>query len=106
MSVESHVMRQGQNILLGIALENTVFDIVTTDALLVEALRLLENPHQGLVCCQLGSFGSYSVTLNFHHDDSASIFVDGPDFVSTRNQSFGIWLQKEEMQGILAAALH
>ncbi|MEW4561917.1 hypothetical protein AB1K70_05285 [Bremerella sp. JC770] len=105
MPTEFHVIRQGQKLLVGIGLDNAVLDFVTTCHLLVEALRVLEEPHQGLVSCQLGSFGIYSVTLNLHQDDSVSIYVDGPAFASARNESVGIWLQKEKLHGILAEAL-
>jgi hypothetical protein len=99
------VRRRGGTILLGIAVEHAVLDVETNTALLRRCVELLESPHSGLVDCQLGHFGSFPVTLNVHHDDSVSIFVDGPDFESFRNQGAGLYLSKEEAQRALEAAL-
>jgi len=62
---------------------------------------MLESPHLGLVDTRIGQFGEFPVTLNLHHDDTVSIFVDGPDFDSGRNQSAAIWVDKYRLQEIL-----
>jgi hypothetical protein len=105
MIVNRDVRRIGDNILLGIALENAVLDIFTNDAQLQECLEMLEKPHRGLVYTKIGTFGIYSITLNLHHDDTVSMSVDGPDLDGSRNQSTGIWLEKEELRGLLAEVL-
>jgi hypothetical protein len=105
MIIERDIQRIGGNILLGIALENAVLDIFTNDAQLRECLEMLGMPHRGLVFTKIGTFGIYPITLNLHHDDTVSMSVDGPDFDQTRNQSAGIWLEKEQLRALLAEVL-
>jgi hypothetical protein len=80
-------------------------DIQTDDTQLQNCLTLLQEPHQGLVSANIGAFGIYAVRLNLHYDDTVSIFVDGPYFDSSRNQSAAIWLDKQDLQNLLAEAL-
>jgi hypothetical protein len=105
MPIQHHVMRDGASILLAIGLDNAVLDVVTSDALLHECLKLLDTPHRGLVHCPLGTFGDLPVTLNLFNNDDVAIIVDGPYFDPARNLACGIWLEKEEAKAILAAAL-
>jgi hypothetical protein len=105
MFTERDIRRQGENILLGIALGDAVLDIFTNDAQLKECVKLLSEPHRGLVFAQIGTFGIYPITLNLHHDDTVSMSVDGPDFDQSRNQSAGIWLEKEELRQLLIEAM-
>lgn len=105
MTKSHQIVRTDKGIILGIALENAVLDIFTSDAQLQKCLKLLEEPHRGLVSTTIGTFGIYSVTLNLHHDDTVSIFVDGPDFDQSRSQSAGIWLGKEDLQRLLMEAV-
>ena len=95
------VQRRGEATILGIAVEHAVLDIVTYRGLLMSCLKMLESPHVGLVDTRMGQFGDFPVTLNLHHDDTVSIFVDGPDFTSGRNQSAAIWVEKDRLQQIL-----
>ena len=53
----------------------------------------------------MGSFGEFQVTLNLHHDDTVSIFIDGPDFDAGRCQSAAIWVEKDRLCGILEEAI-
>jgi len=99
------VRRNGSSILLGIAVGNAVVDVVANEGLLHECLNLLETPHRGLVDTNMGTFGTYPVSLNLHHDDSVSIFIDGPDFELSRNQSAGIYLGKDELRRLLVEVL-
>jgi len=105
MIIERDIRRVGENILLGIALENAVLDILTNDPQLQECIEMLEKPHRGLVFTKIGTFGIYTITLNLHHDDTVSMSVDGPDFYQARNQSAGIWLEKEQLRELLAEVL-
>jgi hypothetical protein len=105
MITEHDVRRNGGSILLGIAVGNAVLDVVSTEGLLQECLNLLETPHRGLVDTRMGTFGAYPVSLNLHHDESVSIFIDGPDFESSRNQSAGIYLEKGELRRLLVEVL-
>jgi hypothetical protein len=105
MITSHHILRQGTCIVLGIALENAVLDILTDESLLQNCLELLREPHRGLVYTKIGAFGIYPVTLNLHHDDTVSMSVDGPDLNQSRNQSTGIWLGKEELQRVLLEAV-
>jgi hypothetical protein len=54
---------------------------------------------------QIGEFGDFPVTLNMHHDDSISIFVDGPDFGPQRSICAAIWLSKEDLRVVISKAL-
>ena len=104
--IKTHqIVRKNDGILLGIALENAVLDIFTNDAQLHQCLQVLREPHLGLVSVSIGNFGIYPVTLNLHHDDSVSVFVDGPDFEKCRSQSAGIWLGKGDLQRLLIEAV-
>ena len=105
MTTGHQILRKGTSILLGIALDNAVLDVLTDERLLHNCLKLLREPHAGLVSTQMGTFGSYSVSLNVHHDDDVSIFIDGPDFDPCRTQSAAIWPQKEDLEGLLLEAV-
>jgi hypothetical protein len=98
-------VRRDDSILLGIALENAVLDILTDDALLQKCERMLRESHVGLVSVTMGTFGIYPVTLNLHHDDGVSLFIDGPAFEKNRTQSAAIWVEKAELQRIIAEAM-
>jgi hypothetical protein len=99
------VMRKGTSVLLGIALENAVLDVVTTESQLGECLKLLKGQHRAHVFTQMGTFGNYAVTLNVDDGDTVSIFVDGPWFEPTRSQSAAIWLAKEDLRRLLMEAI-
>ena len=101
MITDWQVQRRGEAIILGIAVEHAVLDVVTHRGLLISCLAMLQSPHQGLVDTRMGQFGEFPVTLNLHHDDTVSIFIDGPDFTSGRNQSAAIWVEKDRLQQIL-----
>jgi hypothetical protein len=102
---DHQIQRKNNSILLGIALDNAVLDIVTTDMQLRECLTLLTEQHRGLVRPQIGTFGSYAVALNIDNDDTVSLFVDGPYFEQTRSQSAAIWLGKDDLRRLLIEAL-
>lgn len=98
-------MRKDDGIALGIALENAVLDILTSDEQLRKCLQVLRDPHVGLVSVSMGAFGIYPVTLNLHHDDGVSIFIDGPDLEKGRCQSAAIYLAKEDLRRLLIEAV-
>ncbi len=106
MITEHDIQRKDSQILLGIAVESAVLDIITNDEQLRDCIKLLQEPHRGLVYLKMGSFGTYDVTLNVHHDDTASIFLDGPDFSQSRNQSAGIYVDKIELLHLLVDVLN
>lgn len=95
------LQRRGDSLILGIAVEHAALDVVSDLALLKDAFTMLRSPHRGLVDIRIGSFGPFAVTLNLHHDDTVSIFVDGPDFDGARRQSAALWVEKERLCGIL-----
>jgi hypothetical protein len=99
------ILRKDNSILIGIALDNAVLDIVTTEAQLRECLKLLQERHRGSVRPQLGTFGSYPVALNVDNEDTVSLFVDGPYFQPTRSQSAAIWLGKDDLRQLLTEAV-
>jgi hypothetical protein len=104
MITDWYIERRGEAILLGIKLEQALLEIVTDHDLLTTCLALLESPHTGSVHTRMGQFGDCPITLNLHHDDSVSIFIDGPDFDPPRNQSAAIWLDKKALHSILQKA--
>ena len=105
MITDWQIERRDEEMLLGIAVEHAVLDIVTHRGLLTTCLAMLESPHVGHVDTRMGQFGDFPVTLNLHHDDTVSIFVDGPDFTSPRNQSAAIWVEKDRLEEILREVL-
>src|SRR6266498_2947184 len=105
MITEWQVQRKGEALILGIALEHAVLDVVSDHRSLAACLAMLESPHAGLVDTRMGQFGEFPVTLNLDHDDTVSIFIDGPDFDSGRNQSAAMWVDKEKLRDILQEVL-
>jgi hypothetical protein len=105
MITERDVRRRGESILLGIAVESAVLDIVTNETLLRACVSLLAEERSALAYTQMGTFGTYPVTLNSHHDDTVSIFVDGPEFEENRTQSSAIWVGKQELRELLLDVL-
>jgi hypothetical protein len=102
---ECDIRRQGDAVLVGIALDCAVLDFRTTEAQLRDCLALLDQPHNGLVHMRIGAFGEYPVTLNIHQGDSVSLFVDGPHFEPLREMCAAIWLSNEDLRGIIEKAL-
>jgi hypothetical protein len=88
-------------LILGLATDNAVMDIVSSRSLLAECLALLHSSHVGSVHTRIGNFGEFEVTLNLHHDDRVSIFIDGPAFDRGRVQSAAIWVDKQQLVDIL-----
>lgn len=105
MIKDYQVQRNGDQIILGIAVQDAVLDIVTTLSLLQNCQALLTQPHQGLVNTAMGKFGNFQVTLNLDADDAVSIFIDGPDFSQGRVQSSAIWPDKESLLKLIEAIL-
>jgi hypothetical protein len=104
--IKTHqILRKNNSILIGIALDNAVLDVVTSETQLRECLKLLQERHRGSARPQMGTFGSYAVALNVDNDDTVSLFVDGPNFEPTRSQSAAIWLGKEDLRRLLVEAL-
>ena len=102
---EYDIRRRADAILIGIALEHAVLDFETTEGLLRDCLAFLDTPHHGLVHMGIGKFEQLPVTLNMHHDDSLSIFVDGPPFEPQRELCAAIWISKDDLRGVIEAAL-
>jgi hypothetical protein len=105
MITVQQVLRRDGKILLGIGLENAVLDVVTSSSQLEDCLRESRMPHSGMAFLTMGTFGIYTITLNLNNDDSASIFIDGPQFEECRTQSAAIWLSKAELERLLLEAL-
>jgi len=101
MSLEHNIRRRGNEILLGIGFESAALDILTNESQLRECIRILEQPHQGLVYSTIGKFGIYPITLNVHFDDTASLSIDGPDFEPARNETVGFGVDKQELLKML-----
>jgi hypothetical protein len=94
MITEQDVRRKGTSILLGIAVENAVLDVLTNERLLQECLKLLDEPYRGLVYTNIGTFGNFPVTMSLGNDDSAIIMIDGPEFEQPREQCSAIYVGK------------
>src|SRR5262245_38610275 len=105
MIVDMQVLRRGDAILLGIAVEHAVLDIETSETLLRECLALLDTPHKGLIDGRIGQFGNLPVTLSIDADETVAIFVDGPYFEPSRNQSAGLYLSKDDARRAIEEAL-
>lgn len=105
MITDWQLHRRDGLLILAIAVEHAVLDVVSDVALLENCLKLLRSPHRGLVDTRMGSFGEFQVTLNLHHDDTVSIFIDGPDFDIGRCQSAAIWVDKAGLCRILEEAV-
>lgn len=103
--MDYQVQRSRDNVILGLAVQEAVLDIVTTKTLLQNCLHLLTQPHHGLVDTPMGNFGEFQVTLNLDADDAPSIFVDGPRIDESRVQSSAIWPDKESLVEIIEAIL-
>jgi hypothetical protein len=101
MITDWQIQKKGDLLILGIATEDAVRDLVSDRALLATCLAMLESAHTGLVNARMGHFGRFAVTLNFDTDDRVSIFIDGPEFDSGRVQSAAIWIDKEGLRNIL-----
>jgi hypothetical protein len=99
------IRRHDDAILLGIATEDAVLDILTNMDLLRGCLATLEAQHSGAVWVEIGKFGSFIVTLYISHDDSMAIVVDGPEFEFNRSQCAQIWLPKAEFHQLVADVL-
>ena len=99
------VLRRGDSVLLGIAVESAVLDIETNETALRNCVALLDAPHRGLIDCRLGQFGPFPVTFMLHADESVTIFIDGPPFEQHRTQSAGLYLSKDDARKVLATAL-
>ncbi len=101
MITDWQVERQGDALILGIAIEHAVLDVLTNCTLLASCLAMLETPHTGLINTHMGQFGVHPVSLSLHYDETVSIFIDGPYFSSSRIQSAAIWVDKEKLRSIL-----
>ncbi len=105
MITDWQLQRNGGLLILGIAVEHAVLDVVSNVGLLENCLSMLRSPHHGLVDTRMGHFGPFAVTLNLHHDDTVSIFIDGPKFDVSRCQSAAIWVDKDRLCSILQQAI-
>lgn len=92
---------QANKLLLGLAIQCAVLDVETDRESLARCLQVLETPTEGLRSLQMGRFGSFEVTLNHHHDDTVSIFIDGPIFAPRRHQSAAVWVDKTSLCKVL-----
>jgi len=105
MITDWQIQRRGDKVLLGLAVHEAVLDILTDEATLASCLSFLKQPHDGHVDTPIGSFGDCSIRLNIHHDESVSIFIDGPTFDPTRSQSAAIWVEKDELISLITTVL-
>jgi hypothetical protein len=105
MITEWNIEQDGDRLLLGLSVGSAVLDILTSTDLLHGCIKFLESAMPDALDVEMGSFGHYPVRLNRHADDSTSIFVDGPDFLAHRNQSAGVYLEKDELLTILRNAI-
>ncbi|MCX5661361.1 MAG: hypothetical protein NTW19_16900 [Planctomycetota bacterium] len=84
--------------MVGFACGNAHIQIVSNEALLMACHKLFQSWTNKVVDSQLGHFGDHPITLNLHRDGTASIFIDGPDFVRGACQTAAIYLAKEDLQ--------
>ncbi len=105
MITDWQLQRADGRLILGIAVEHAVLDVVSDVSLLRNCLAMLRSPHRGLVHTRMGSFGQFQVTLSLYDDSTVSIFVDGPDSDVGRRQSAAIWVEKDRLCSILEEAI-
>lgn len=105
MITDWQVQRRGDAVILGIAVEHAVLDVVSDGVLLAACLAMLGTANEGLVDTRMGQFGQYPVTLNLHHDGQVSIFIDAPEFDPGRSQSAAIWVDRDRLMDILRRTL-
>ncbi|MBI5722451.1 MAG: hypothetical protein HZA50_00720 [Planctomycetes bacterium] len=101
MIKDYQVQTRGDKILLGLAIDYALLDVVTDRLLLANCKKLIETPHNGLVFTQLGTFGHHPVMLNIHANDEIALFVDGPEFNEGRTQSVAIWVDATSLLKII-----
>jgi len=80
-------------------------DILTDEERLRDCIQLLNETQSGLIEADLGSFGVFKGTLNVHHDNTVSLFIDGPEFDDDRFQSSAIWVNKAELRKVFEKAI-
>jgi hypothetical protein len=105
MITDWQIQRRGEGLILGIAVQDAVLDVVSDPSLLASCLAMLESPHHDLAHTCMGHFGKFPVMLNLHNDETVSIFIHGPDFESGRCQSAAIWVGKQRLRDILAEVI-
>ena len=104
--IEPHqVQVKGEEILLGVCIENAIMDIRTNKNILENCLSIIYGHSAGLASVQIGNFGSFEVTLNLYSEGKASIFIDGPDFDHDRVQSSAIWIEKDNLKDLISNVL-
>src|SRR6218665_3186875 len=105
MITQHYITKVGSKIVLSIAFESAVLDIVSSEAEIQACLQLLDEQHGSSVREKLGSFGIYAIAMNLGRDDSASIFIDGPLYDDACNQSAGFIVDQTQLKRILALTL-
>jgi hypothetical protein len=100
---ELDVRRNGDVILLGIALEDAILDITTTEMQLQQCLKMLDAPSPENDRPQIGNFGPYPASVNV--GEMCSIFIDGPRFDPPRELCAAIYLKKDELRRAICHAL-
>jgi hypothetical protein len=92
-------------VLIGLVVENAVLDICTDTTRMHAAIAMLEREVDHTEHMELGEFGPLAITLNSNRGDSASVFIDGPNFGPGRNMSAAIWCDKQELLSVLRRGL-
>ena len=106
MIIDHDVRRIGSEILLGIALQDAVLDICTTDSQLQKCVELLRGSGDGLEGEKMGTFGVYPVTLSVDFNGRAIIMIDGPDFEPSRNYSAGLYVSQDDLLRLLQKVIN
>jgi hypothetical protein len=106
MITDCQIQRRDGLLILGIAIDNALLDVVTDVTRLAECLAMLRLPYLGLVSARMGHFGDFAVTVNLFDDDRVSIFIDGPQFEIGRTQSAAIYVDKEGLCKVIETAIN
>jgi len=100
MITDWQIRWRGEELILGIAVEGAVLDVVSNRERLARCIPALSAPQRGLNSITMGRFGEHVVTLNVSGEE-VSIFIDGPAFDDTRVQSAAIWVERTKLLAIL-----
>ena len=88
-------------VLLGLTTAGATLDIRTEPGLVRGAIDLLDSKAAGVDHVLLGWFGEHEIALNWLADGQVSIFVDGPVLGEGLVQSMGMFVDREELRGVL-----
>jgi hypothetical protein len=98
---ERHLERDGERLLLRLAVRDAAVLDILTDAPTLARVRagLKAAPERGFLEYRLGAFGPFDVTVSTSNADGVAIAIDGPDLGNAfrGNQSVVFYVGLDEM---------